>query len=85
MSGVCCVARSDGEWLLFAFRNAGEDGAFVGGVTDPMIVEWQGGRLVQRATEGGGEHLTPIGPAPRGRVPVQPAVAGVLTPARRRG
>ena len=43
--------RSDGQWLLFAFRNAGDDGAFVGGVTDPMPVEWRGGRLVQRATE----------------------------------
>ncbi|KQP69506.1 glycosyl hydrolase family 32 [Microbacterium sp. Leaf288] len=39
--------RSDGEWLLFAFRNIGEDGRFVGGVTDPMPVRWDGGRLVR--------------------------------------
>jgi beta-fructofuranosidase len=38
--------RSDGQWLLFAFRNADEHGAFVGGVTDPMPVEWEGDRLV---------------------------------------
>ncbi|MFF2487688.1 family 43 glycosylhydrolase [Microbacterium sp. NPDC058062] len=40
--------RSDGQWLLFAFRNVGEDGRFVGGVTDPMPVRWDGGRLVRR-------------------------------------
>jgi beta-fructofuranosidase len=39
--------RDDGQWLLFAFRNAGEDGGFVGGITDPMPVAWQGGRLVR--------------------------------------
>ncbi|MGN8553184.1 UNVERIFIED_CONTAM: family 43 glycosylhydrolase [Microbacterium sp. SLM126] len=38
--------RSDGQWLLFAFHNADEHGAFVGGVTDPMPVEWDGDRLV---------------------------------------
>lgn len=43
--------RSDGQWLLFAFRNAGEDGAFVGGVTDPMPVDWEGERLVRRDAE----------------------------------
>jgi beta-fructofuranosidase len=41
--------RSDGQWLLFAFRNLGDDGEFVGGVTDPMPVSWQDGRLT-RAT-----------------------------------
>ena len=44
--------RSDGEWLLFAFRNIGEDGRFVGGVTDPMPVQWDGGRLVRREAVG---------------------------------
>ncbi|MFT4279644.1 glycosyl hydrolase family 32 [Microbacterium sp.] len=38
--------REDGQWLLFAFRNVGPDGAFVGGVTDPMPVSWVDGRLV---------------------------------------
>lgn len=40
--------RSDGQWLLFAFRNVGDDGRFVGGVTDPMPVVWESGRLVRR-------------------------------------
>ncbi|MDR7184937.1 beta-fructofuranosidase [Microbacterium trichothecenolyticum] len=44
--------RSDGQWLLFAFRNIGEDGRFVGGVTDPMPVQWDGGRLVRREAVG---------------------------------
>ena len=38
--------RSDGQWMLFAFRNEGPDGAFLGGVTDPMPVQWEDGRLV---------------------------------------
>lgn len=38
--------RSDGQWLLFAFRNIGDDGVFAGGVTDPMPVAWEGSRLV---------------------------------------
>ncbi|GEP48959.1 family 43 glycosylhydrolase [Microbacterium saccharophilum] len=44
--------RSDGLWLLFAFRNTDEDGAFVGGITDPMPVAWEGDRL-------GVQHLAP--------------------------
>ncbi|WP_426323968.1 hypothetical protein [Microbacterium sp. E-13] len=28
-----------------AFRNADDGGRFVGGITDPMLVEWDGGRL----------------------------------------
>ena len=39
--------RDDGQWLLFAFRNTDETGAFVGGITDPMPVAWRGGRLVR--------------------------------------
>lgn len=38
--------RTDGQWLLFAFRNADEDGRFVGGVTEPMPVTWVGDRLM---------------------------------------
>ncbi|KZE91966.1 family 43 glycosylhydrolase [Microbacterium sp. TNHR37B] len=41
--------RDDGQWLLFAFRNVGPDGAFLGGVTDPMPVSWVDGRLVAEA------------------------------------
>lgn len=41
--------RDDGQWLLFAFRNVGSDGAFLGGVTDPMPVSWVDGRLVAEA------------------------------------
>ncbi|UUE21441.1 glycosyl hydrolase family 32 [Microbacterium sp. J1-1] len=40
--------RDDGRWLLFAFRNRGDDGHFVGGITDPMPVEWVEGRLAVR-------------------------------------
>lgn len=40
--------RSDGQWLLFAFRNTGDDGRFVGGVSDPMPVVWREGRLVRQ-------------------------------------
>lgn len=43
--------RSDGQWLLFAFRHVGEDGLFVGGVTDPMPVRWEGDRLVRQVPE----------------------------------
>jgi beta-fructofuranosidase len=34
------VRNRDGEWLLLGFRNRGEDGAFVGGLGDPM--PWPG-------------------------------------------
>lgn len=40
--------RDDGQWLLFAFRNTDEQGRFVGGVTDPMPVAWEGDRLTVR-------------------------------------
>jgi beta-fructofuranosidase len=40
------VRRRGGDWILLAFRNAGIDGHFVGGVTDPMPVSWHNGRLV---------------------------------------
>lgn len=38
--------RDDGAWFLFAFRNRDDEGAFVGGITDPMPVRWEGDRLV---------------------------------------
>lgn len=37
--------RDDGRWFLFAFRHSDPDGSFVGGVTDPMPVEWRGNQL----------------------------------------
>ncbi|QKJ18355.1 family 43 glycosylhydrolase [Microbacterium hominis] len=37
--------RSDGRWMLCAFRNVGPDGRFSGGITDPMPVRWAGDRL----------------------------------------
>jgi beta-fructofuranosidase len=40
--------REDGQWLLFAFRHADDEGRFVGGVTDPMPVAWHGDRLVAK-------------------------------------
>ncbi|MEU1972565.1 family 43 glycosylhydrolase [Microbacterium sp. NPDC019599] len=44
--------REDGQWLLFAFRNVGDDAPFVGGVSDPMPVAWVDGRLTVAATAG---------------------------------
>jgi hypothetical protein len=37
--------RVTGRWALFAFRHDGDDGEFVGGVTDPMPLTWRGDRL----------------------------------------
>lgn len=38
--------REDGQWMLFAFHNVGDGGRFVGGITDPMLVGWQGDRFI---------------------------------------
>ncbi|MDC7804341.1 hypothetical protein PP359_10450 [Sphingomonas sp. BLCC-B65] len=40
--------RDDGQWLLFAFHNLDEHGAFVGGITDPLPIGWVDGRLTVR-------------------------------------
>lgn len=40
------IQDRDGVWQLLAFRNVGPDGRFVGGITDPMPVGWDGDRLV---------------------------------------
>lgn len=37
--------RSDGAWVLLAFRHDGPDGAFVGAISDPLAVEVRDGRL----------------------------------------
>jgi hypothetical protein len=38
--------RESGAWYLFAFHHDGEDGEFVGGITEPMGIAWRGDRLV---------------------------------------
>lgn len=38
--------RDDPQWLFTAFRHLDADGRFVGGVTDPVPVQWEGSRLV---------------------------------------
>lgn len=40
------VRRRDGSWAMLAFRLVGEDSPFVGEITDPLPVAWDGGRLV---------------------------------------
>lgn len=35
-----------GDWVMIAFINADDDGAFVGELTDPAPVRWQGDQLV---------------------------------------
>ena len=30
------IRDRDGEWVLLAFHNRGEDGRFVGAISDPM-------------------------------------------------
>ncbi len=42
-------SRTDGQWLMFAFLNRGEDGRFVGSVSDPMPARWDGNRLAVAA------------------------------------
>ncbi|GEK19564.1 family 43 glycosylhydrolase [Cellulomonas xylanilytica] len=44
-SGRLVRRRSDGEWVLLAFHHSGADGGFVGGVSDPLPVRWDGRRL----------------------------------------
>ena len=40
------VRLRDGSWAMLAFRLTGEDTPFVGEITDPLPVAWDGGRLV---------------------------------------
>ena len=39
------VQARDGAWVLLAFENVGSDGAFVGQITDPIPLRWDGDRL----------------------------------------
>ncbi|MBT2517340.1 glycoside hydrolase family 68 protein [Streptomyces sp. ISL-90] len=34
--------RDDGEWVMFAFHNIAADGSFIGSISDPMPVRWEG-------------------------------------------
>ena len=43
------VQDRSGQWNLMAFRNVGEDGAFVGCLGDPVPVSWSGDRLAAAA------------------------------------
>ncbi len=45
-----------GNWVMLAFENVGPDGAFVGALSDPMPVRWDGDKLVL-------EHSDSDGPA----------------------
>ncbi|MFC7217427.1 glycosyl hydrolase family 32 [Streptomyces polyrhachis] len=44
-SGRLIRRRADGRWVLMAFHHTGPDGAFVGTISDPMPVSWDGARL----------------------------------------
>jgi beta-fructofuranosidase len=52
--------REDGRWLLFAFRNQGPDGAFLGGVIDPIPVGWRGDRLTATGARPGARDSTAL-------------------------
>lgn len=40
------VQGPDGQWNLMGFLHDGPDGSFIGAVSDPFPLEWQGDRLV---------------------------------------
>ena len=40
------VRRRDGDWVFLAFHHDGPDGEFVGAISDPVPVRWQGDALV---------------------------------------
>ncbi|KQR16505.1 glycoside hydrolase family 68 protein [Cellulomonas sp. Leaf334] len=44
-SGRLIRRRSDDRWVLLAFHHTGPDGGFVGGVSDPVQVHWDGRRM----------------------------------------
>lgn len=44
-SGRLVRRRSDGRWVLLAFHHSGSGGEFVGGVSDPVPVRWDGRRM----------------------------------------
>lgn len=39
------IRARDGGWVLLAFENLGPDGTFVGQITDPVRLRWDGGHL----------------------------------------
>lgn len=40
------IRDRSGSWVMLAFRHLDEDGEFVGEITDPIPVAWQGDRLL---------------------------------------
>jgi len=44
-SGRLVRRRADDQWVLLAFHHTGADGGFVGSVSDPLPVRWDGRRL----------------------------------------
>lgn len=48
------IRRRDGQWAMLAFRLEGEGTPFVGAITDPLAVAWEGGRLVVSGDEAAG-------------------------------
>ncbi|KQY24794.1 glycosyl hydrolase family 32 [Cellulomonas sp. Root485] len=44
-SGRLVRRRSDDRWVLLAFHHTGPEGGFVGGVSDPVPVHWDGRRM----------------------------------------
>ena len=44
-SGRLVRRRSDDRWVLLAFHHTGPEGGFVGGVSDPVPVRWDGRRM----------------------------------------
>ena len=44
-AGRLVQRRGDDTWHLMAFRHTGEGGSFVGEISDPMPVRWEGERL----------------------------------------
>ncbi|WP_051733071.1 glycoside hydrolase family 68 protein [Kitasatospora phosalacinea] len=44
-SGKLIRRRSDDRWILMAFHHTGPDDGFVGSISDPMPVAWDGRRL----------------------------------------
>jgi len=39
------IQARDGGWVLLAFENVGPDGGFIGQITDPIRLQWEGDRL----------------------------------------
>jgi len=45
------IQDRSGQWQFLAFRNDGDDGSWIGEITDPRPVRWRDGRLEIRSEE----------------------------------